>query len=77
MTIALEEIEITSRETAREVAAEEAGKTAYYRDLAQRERLRILQLEEENKKLIRRCWILGGTSIGMGGLAGGIWLMNR
>jgi hypothetical protein len=77
MTIALEEIETASRETAREVAAEEAGKTAYYRDLAERERLKVQQLEQENKKLTRRCWILGGTSVGLGGLAGGVWLMNR
>jgi hypothetical protein len=77
MTIALEEIELTSRETAREVAADEAGKTAYYRDLAERERTTVRDLEKEIRQLKRRCWILGGASIGMSGLAGGIWLNNR
>lgn len=77
MIIALEEIEATARETAREVAAEESGKTAYFRDLAERERLKVQQLEKENQKLNRRCWILGGTSIGMSGLSATLWLVNQ
>ncbi|WP_168203295.1 hypothetical protein [Oceanispirochaeta crateris] len=77
MEIALEEIETTSREAAREAVAEEAGKTAYYKALAERERQTLKQKEYEIQRLQRRCLVLGFTNIGSALLLGGGWTADR
>ena len=62
MEIALEEIEAASREAAREVAAEEAGKTAYYKALAEKRLELLTERDEEIGKLKRRNWFFSGTT---------------
>ena len=62
MGIALEEIEAASREAAREVAAEEAGKTAYYKALAEKRLELLTECESEIARLKRRNWFFGGTT---------------
>lgn len=70
MGIALEEIEEASLTTGREIAADEAGESAYYRALAEKRQEKIILLEAEIRKLRRRNWFFGGTALSLGGLYG-------
>ncbi len=73
MGIALQEIERTGLESAREVAALDAGETAFYKDLAERRGERIYELEKKIVKLEKKCRWIGIAGAGSTLVMGGLW----